>query len=345
MSLPHTAVAPLELIAQAQQALAAQQWEQALALARQALTLPMPEPARAEALFLVGQSHWREGDLLRVQRAALQAAALAMTQGLTPLQIRSLGLASIALSELNLADEALSIALRALELARQPEQHEQLPGALSCAAHVYARLCDLENAELMHMQALSLAREVGEVSALYQAYCNLLASFIVAHKELSAGGHGDAATAVLARAQRYTSHTRSLLTDTRMDEYRRLPLLLNLGHVLLLMGRLDEAEPLLLQAQQLAVQQAANYYRLSACQTLAELRLLSGEPAQALALLHEVLTPAPGLGVFSLQLSALRTALACHLALGQDEQVGTLSAELAAMLQAREVMRQQALRS
>jgi tetratricopeptide (TPR) repeat protein len=340
----HTAVPTPALIEQAQQALAAQQWTQALALARQALALALalPGPARVEALYVVAQCQWRLGLLPQAQQTARQAAELAAEQGLITLQIRSLGMAAIALSELSLADDALPLALQALRLAQRPDQHAQLPGALSCAAHVHARRGELEHAELMHMQALSLARETGEIKTLHQAYCNLLAAFVVAYKQRCASGQAAAAQAAAARAQRHTSHVRSLLADARMDEYQRLPLLLSLGHVLLLNGRLGEAEALLLQARQLAERLGANYYRLAAHRIQAELRLMQGQPAQALQLLGELLDPASGQGGFSQHLSALHTALDCHRALGQEEPARMLALELDRLLHTREPMRQQA---
>jgi len=334
------------LLEQAQQALQAQRWAPALALAQQALAEPaLPDDARIEALLLVAQSQWRQGDLLRVHRPALQAAALARRLQQLPACIRGLTLAAFALGELSLADEALPLALEALTLARQPGQHGLLPGALSCAAHVYARLCDLEHAEGLHMQALSLAREAGAIEALHQAYANLIASFIVAHKELLASGQEQAAQAALARARRYASHARSLLDDARLDEYRRFGLMLNLGHLLTLAEQLDEAEPLLRAGIALAHKQAAGYYLLSGEASLAELLLKRGRPAEALPLLHAALHPEPGQGGFSLQLSALRTALACRQALGDSAAAQDLQAELDAALRARAAMREQAQQS
>lgn len=340
-----SAPAAAGLIEQAREALQAQRWARTLALAQQALAEALPDPLRIEALLLVAQSQWRQGDLLRVHRPSLQAAELARSLDLAPQHIRGLTLAAFALGELSLADEALPLALQALELARRPDQHAALPGALSCAAHVYARLCDLEHAEHLHMQALSLARETGQIEALHQAYTNLIASFIVAHKELLAAGQEAPAQAALQRARRYASHARSLLDDPRLDEYRRFSLMLNLGHLLVRAGQLDEAEPLLRAGVALAHKQAAGYYLLSGEASLAELLLRRGRPAEALPLLQAALHPEPGQGGFSLQLTALRTALACRQALGEAEATEALQAELETALQARDAMREQAQQS
>lgn len=333
------------LVEQAHAALQTQHWARALGLAQQALAGPLSAAQRIEALLLVAQSQWRQGDLMRVYRPALQAAALARGQALLPQAIRGLTLAAFALGELSLADEAMPLAQQALELARQPAQHAALPGALSCAAHVCARLCDLEQAEHLHMQALSLARETGEIQSLHQAYGNLIASFIVAHKELLAAGQHGAAQAALARARRDASHARSLLDDPRLDEYRRFGLMLNLGHLLVLADRLDEAEPLLRAGIALAHKQAAGYYLLSGEVSLAELLIRRGRPAEALPLLRGALHPVPGQGGFSLQLSALRSALACQRALGREDEAAALQDELDAALRARDAMREQAQQS
>lgn len=331
-----------DLLDAAQRALEDQRWDDALAQVQRALRGELSDAERAEALLLVGRCHWHRGELLGVHPAALQAAALAQQAERSDLQVQALNLASLSLSELGLADEALPLTANALLLAQVPDLHQLLPSTLSYAAHVHARLGDVDNAEVLHMRALSLARESGQVLLLQQAYCNLFVSFNLAHEEIMAQSGAEAASAALAHAQRYIGHSLSLLQDERLDETRQATLMLGAGHLLMLYGQLDEAEPLLQRCIAISSRLGARYYLLSAQQSLGELMLRRGRPAEGLALLEESLNPAPGQGGFSLQLAALRTAVACQLALGRLAAAAASADARDAALRARDAMRQQA---
>lgn len=336
------AEAAQDLLEQARLAIEAQHWSEALAHAQCAQSAPLTPPALAETLLIEARCHWHRGHLLRVHPPALQAAELARQSGDTRLRVQALHVATLALSELGLADEALPLAQTALQLAQAAELHLLLPPSISYVAHVHARLGDIQNAELMHMQALSLARESAELILLHQAYCNLFVSFHLAHEEQRAEHGAAAAASSLRHARRYTGHALSLLNDERLDLHRRATLMLGLGHVLLLCGQLEEAEQLLQGCARISEELGSLYYLMSARQSLAELRRQQDRAAEALELLQDALSPPPGLGAFSLQLEALRTAQACHEALGQSEPARAHAAELAAALRSRDAMRQQA---
>ncbi|HEX2010403.1 MAG TPA: tetratricopeptide repeat protein [Roseateles sp.] len=339
---PLTPAAAAAALSTVREALQARRWAEAQQQAEAALNAGLNGPAQGEMLLLLAQSHWWLGHLHRVHRPALRAAVLPGTPGL---RITALGLAALALSELGLADEALPLALQGLELARQPAQHEHLSGALSRTAHVHARLGDLESSELLHMQALSMAREASEPATLLQAYCNLLLSCSLAHEELQEQDQTDAARAALERGLRHLSHARSLLLDARLDGEHRAALELALGRLLLLAERLDEAEPLLQRSIAASERLSSSYYLRSARQALAELYRRRGRPAEALVLLEGgLLDPErqPGL---DLQIAALRSAQACQQALSRAEAAAVQAAALHQALAQREAMRRQARQS
>lgn len=337
----------VEWLARAQSSLQDQHWQrlqdqlEAL-LARRDLS----EAQRVDALLLQATACWRQGDLSGVTRPALQAAGLAADLAALRRQcIRALGFAAFALSELGLADAALPHALRGLALAQDdPAQHQALPGALSCAAHVHARLGQFDEAEMLHMQALSLARESGLPEALHQAYANLFSAVVSAHAELAAGApQADAVRAAQACAQRHASHVLGFLDDQRLGAYRRMVLMLNLGDLLSLAGRLDDAEPLLRHCLALAEEQGTRYYQMSAEAALADLLLRRDRPSEAMSLLQPLLAPDGAQPGSSLRLLALRTALACQGRLGDAVAAETLQAELAELERARARVRARAL--
>lgn len=336
-----------EWLARAQSSLQAQQWlplqgQLAALLARRDLS----EAQRVEALLLQAAACWRQGDLPGVTRPALQAATLAGDlAGLRRQCIRALGFAAFALSELGLADSALPHALRGLALAQDdPAQHQALPGALSCAAHVHARLGQFDEAEMLHMQALSLARESGLPEALHQAYANLFSAVVSAHGELaSAAEQAQAVRAAQACAQRHASHVLGFLDDKRLGAYRCMVLMLNLGDLLSLAGRLDDAEPLLRRCLMLAEEQGTRYYQMSAEAALADLLLRRDRPSEAYSLLRRLLDPEGAERGSSLHLLALRTALACQRRLGDRAAAELLQTELAAFERARAQVRARAL--
>lgn len=336
-----------EWLARARSSLQAQHW---LPLQQQLATLlarpDLDEAQRVEALLLQATACWRQGNLPGVTRPALQAAALAgKTDALRRQCIRALGFAAFALAELGLADAALPHALRGLALAQDdPAQHQALPGALSCAAHIHARLGQFDAAEMLHMQALSLARESGLPEALHQAYGNLFSAVVGAHGELaSAAEQAQAVRAAQACAQRHASHVLGFLDDKRLGPYRRMVLMLNLGDLLSLAGRLDDAEPLLRDCLVLAEEQGTRYYRMSAEAALADLLLRRDRPSEALSLLLRLLEPDGAERGASLHLLALRTALACQRRLGDTVAAERLQAEWAAFERARAEVRTRAL--
>ncbi|WP_349744095.1 hypothetical protein [Roseateles cavernae] len=338
---PAPAEQTLQLLEQADAALARQQWSVALALATQALSPALPDAQRAQALLMQARAHWQMGALWQVYLPALEVGRLGRLCGNARTEVDGLSLAAFALAELGLADEARPISLEALAAAG--DSAELLPRTLSCAAHVHARLGDVSHAELMHMRAISLARESHDSNLLALAFINLLLSLSLAYEELLHGPGEAAAQIALVHAPRFLAQASGLLADERLPLTARASLQLAAAHLALLCGRLDQAEPWLTAAHRQYSEQGTGYNRLAAEQSLAELALRRGRPAEGLAWLDGLLAPAPGHGSFNMRLPALRTALACHRALGQAEAERAVAVELDELLRARQAMREQAL--
>lgn len=338
---PAPAEQTLQLLEQADAALARQEWSVALALATQALSPTLLDRQRAQALLMQARAHWQMGALWQVYLPALEVGRLGRLCGNARTEVDGWSLAAFALAELGLADEARPISLDALAAAG--DSAELLPRALSCAAHVHARLGDVSHAELMHMRAISLARESHDANLLALAFINLLLSLGLACEELLHGPGEAAAQIALVRAPRFLAQASGLLADERLPATARAGLQLAAGHLALLCGRLDQAQPWLTAAHRRYCLQGTGYNRLAAEQSLAELALRQGRPAEALGWLSELLAPEPGRSSFSLRLPSLRTARACHRALGNAEIERTLALELDELLQARQAMREQAL--
>lgn len=314
-------------------------WAEAQGLAEAALAAVDDKPAHGELQLQLAMSHWWQGRLSQVHPAALRAAALPLPIGQ---RIRALGLAALGLSELGLVNEALMPALRALVLAREPDQHPHLPSALSCAAHAYALAGQPELSEPLHMEALSMARESAHSSELQQAYGNLLVSFSHAHAELLEQAQPEAAQAVLQRGLHHLSQARGLLLDGRIPQERQVGMRLAIARLLTLAGRADEAEP---QLQQVITDSSAlsnHFYLHAGHQVLAELLHRRGRHHEALTWLQPELDRQTTHGVQSLRIAALRSALACQQALALPGEAARTRADLQQILTERDDLRRQA---
>lgn len=324
-------------------ALDAQDWALALDHAQRLLASPLGAEQHAQALLLLARAHWIRGTVAEVQQPALQAARLAQQAGEVRLQIRALSWASMALTELGLADEALPLALRAITLAEMPGLHDQLPPALSCAAHARARQGDLERAEQLHMRALSLARESGQPVMVKQAYTNLLLSSRLVYEELLARQGADAATLALGAARRQLGHAASLARDDRLEPGQRVALILALGHLRILSDELPEAEALLSEGIAICEQNHSSYYLHAGRHSLGLLRIHQGRADEGLRLLRELLQPAHGhVPVFVQQLETLRLLVQTLHGLARADEAAAHEQQLAEALATRDAMRQQA---
>ncbi|MBT9492497.1 MAG: tetratricopeptide repeat protein [Paucibacter sp.] len=270
-------------IGRAQQALRAQQWEQAAELCQQLLQAATLGGQLTQAWLTLARARWHQGDLPASYQAALQAKEAAQRCNDAASAISAATLAAFALAELGLADQAWALAEYALALAEQPAMFKLLPTALSCAAHAHARRADLPHSESLHMRALSFARESGDPKALQLAYDNLLLSFIFLLRSAQQQGQTRLVDAVQQRARNYAPQIRSLIDSPQLIDWRRISLMHNLGELLSLCADLDAAQTLLEASLEQARKLSANYSTLSALIALAELSHRRGDAEAALA--------------------------------------------------------------
>lgn len=330
-----------DALAQAQLALDEYRWSDAITQARQSIAETPAQGKQPLAYLILARALWHVGDLVECCRYALRSEALASQANDDAGAINAATLAAFGLSELNLELHALPIAQRALATAQKKNLYQQLPQALSCAAHVYACMADLENSDALHMRALSLAREAKSWAALQMAYDNLLVSFVIMLRSLEQGCDTHGKQVVVDRARLYTSHVRSLLGNAELEEWRRGSLTHNLGQLLLVSGELDEAQPLLQAELDRTRDMTAGYSDALTAQTaMAELHHRRGEPESALTLLSESLSSSSlGEGGYRRQLLCLQLAASCYQELGRTLEAKIMAARVQNTFQLHEQMR------
>jgi tetratricopeptide (TPR) repeat protein len=328
----------------AQQALAQQRWQHAATLARQALQELSDPGQQARAHLTLARACWHQASLISCCRHALHADELARQAADAPTEISAATLAAFALAELNLEQHALPLALRALQATQRPQCFGLLATALSCAAHVHARLADLEQAEGLHMRALSHARESGDVRAVQLAFDNLLLSFIFMHRLAAERGDTGIAEAVMRRSRVHLGQIRGLIDRQDLDAWRRLSLTCNLGELLSLAGETTEARALLEAGMVQARQLAADYSMLSASTALAELLAGQQQPEAALACLGGLSRDSVfGKAGYRLQMRTLQLTQTCCMALQRPAEATAVAARIEVVRQAQRQAQQEVL--
>ncbi|TDP71041.1 hypothetical protein [Roseateles toxinivorans] len=222
--------------------LAAQQWPAAREAA-QAMTAICKEPVwLGRAWLLSARAAWHLSDLDACLADAMLALAQARQAAQQDTQISALTLAAFALAELNRAEQALPLADEALALSEVGPHFMLRPVALSCAAHLQARLGHLQESESLHMQALSLARESGSPERLQMAYDNLTLSLAHTHRAARRAQDDGLAEVATRYAEKHMPQIRNLMRDERLEDWRRRSLMDNLAALLELRGSAQEAQ-------------------------------------------------------------------------------------------------------
>ncbi len=290
-----------------------------------------------EALLAQAIQSWQTGDLLASCRQALSAAVALSSGPPSPQLPHALRQAALALCEFGLAAEAQPLARAAVHYLEREHLHEPLSACLSCLGHVHARLGQLDQAELLHMRALSLARESIDSADRMRAYTNLIVSMSAAHEQALERNDEEGrvmARLALRRAERQLGGARSLAQDGRLQGGFQGVLKLAVAHLLVLLHRLDEAEVMLNQLLSLWSQdEKTRYWRWSALESMAELLNRRGRPGEAWQLLQTLLTVPELQSNVQLHGALLRQAMRCLRAVD--------SPEAALRLQALEAQREQ----
>lgn len=299
----------------AQQALDEQRWRDAVALCTTGLPGTADPAARAEMLLVWARACWHLADLAECHRLARLANEQAFTAGDEATQIRAGTLAAFALAELHFEEQALSLAAGALALAERPAHYALLPLALSSLGHVHARLGRLEEAELLHLRALSHARETGDTASLQLVHDNLLLSLVAVLRRAELQGDSPALVSAQQRSRQHIAAARRLL-GAELPPWRDLSLRSRLAMLEMLCGRFGSAEALVAEVLPRAQQSQSHDIARSATVTAAEIQHRQGRHADALARLSAQLDDDDPMARPELTWRRLRIQRDCHAALG-----------------------------
>lgn len=244
------------LLIQAGKALAVERLDEAAELAAQAEAQGLAHQAlscAAQAAQMQAEAAWRSGRFAAAFASALRVAERHAESKAWADQVRCLELATLAACSAGLPEEGLPLASQALALADEHGLFEALASALAALAHVQAHLGEYDEAELLHLQALSRAREASDGRILVRSYANALMAGAFAHQAMLDGGQFDRAVASAQRLLQLANHARRHLDEPFMTPRQRAVLRVNMAHGLLCGGRLEEAARLLQQAEQLGL--------------------------------------------------------------------------------------------
>lgn len=291
---------------------------------------PADPTVLGETLLAQAVQAWQTGELLDSCRAAVAAANTLRHAPASSALPHALRQAALALSEFGMSAEALPMAAAAVRHLERERQHEALSACLSCLGHVHARLGNLEQAELLHMRALSLARESIDNTDRMRAYTNLIVSMTAAHEQAMERDDDESrvvARLALLRAQRHLGGARSLALDSRLSSVMQGVLKLAVAHLLVLLHRLDEAEALLQQLLTLwSRSEQTRYWRWSALESMAELLNRRARHGEAWTLLNTLLMEPDLQSNVQLRGTLLRQALRCLRARGGPDAAAQLAA-------------------
>lgn len=198
--------------------------------------MPGPRPRVDDAAALFRQGHLREA------AAAAQAALLAAADTMPPGdRLECLTIEGFARAEAGPWSTALERAREAFELACTMPQESAPAPTLNLLAGLHARLGRFDEAEMIGLRALALARQGFDDRAVVQGINTLIALMLDAHDHHRHAGRHEAAAATLARLEPLALQGQAVLAR-EPDPFRAAVLRSNLAGVELLAGRLDVAE-------------------------------------------------------------------------------------------------------
>lgn len=244
------------------------------------------EAGRLRAFFL-----YRRGDLNAFLRAAEALLPLLQAQGPSPELGELLRWMTLAGCETGDFETAMRCANEGYAVAQELGDSRLIAVALNALGATFERMGDPWQAERLMTEAAALVREQPSLYERVVTLNNLCHVALGAFHLLRDSGHDAACADALARALRYAQEVRPH-AEAFGDPFARVTTEANLGEALLHSGQLEAAEALLVQtleqARALGYEVQAWILRCS----LAELRLLQGEPRQAYEDLHLLLQEA-----------------------------------------------------
>lgn len=321
-----------QFLHRARQALDAHRMREALdwlAQAQAACDAPTMAPARrCEIGLMQARAGWALYDVTQAYTGASLALNLLEPHARAE-RVEMLDIAVLCLSGAGLMDEALELAREAVETATQPPVlHAMLPRALGALAHAFAQLGLYDEAEMLHLQALSRARESQEPHAMTRAYTNALLAGSLSIDELRRRGEDQQADAMAQRQLRLAFQARSQLDAPEMHLRQRATLLMNVGIAMMHAGRLDEAQALFDKGLDLVRTEDLPQARASLLHAQGECALLAGDLDRARHLLEPLLLPAALQAYPFMRAPLLRNARRLFEALGDGARAGAMAQRL-----------------
>lgn len=222
-------------LVQAQALVAEHDWPAGSEAAQAALALAEARHdavAVAQALELQSQCLWMLSEHGAAVEVTLQAAAA--RQGLQDWvpYVENLARLTVELCRLELYEDALRFAMRALEAAQLSQDAVGLARAVGCLANVHASNGDFDSAESLHLQSLSRARESQSRRDHAVALNNLLSSANTACGHWSDRGEPQRAQNVAQRSAKFVSQAIALVDDPAVSGPLACGLVLNIGQSL-----------------------------------------------------------------------------------------------------------------
>ncbi len=275
------------LLSRADEARGADQLQEGMLAAREALSRARDEDDRRRAAVLLVHFQFRSGALAALIADGVEQLPLLRAGGPTNELFIVLRTISLAACDVGRFDVALPCAQEAQTLAIQLGDRGGLALAINAVACCFERMGDPWQAERLMSDALAIARQQGEAHPVFATLNNLCASLIGMYHQLRDAAPPEEARDSLRRALPIAREAHAMTERPEMAFYR-LFTEGNLGEVLLHLGRFSQARPLLENSLAQARQIGADAQAARIGCTLGELELFEGRPEIAWQALEAV---------------------------------------------------------
>ena len=290
MNPPHSVAT---LLAQADAARAADQLQEGLLAAREALSRATDDDDRRRAAVLLVHFQFRSGALAALVADGVEQLPLLRAGGPTNELFVVLRTVALAACDVGSFDVALPCAQESQTVAMQLGDRGRLAMAINAVACCFERMGDPWQAERLMSDALAIARQQDEAHPVFATLNNLCASLIGMYHQLRDATPAEEARDSLRRALPIAREAHAMAERPEMAFYR-LFTEGNLGEVLLHLGRFAEARPLLENSLAQARHIGADAQAARIGCTLGELELFEGRPELAWQRLEAVRLAAIG---------------------------------------------------
>ena len=265
------------LLARAEAARAADQLQEGLLAAREALGRATDDDARRRAAVLLVHFQFRSGSLAALIATGIDQLPSLRAGGPTNDLFFVLRTVSLAACDVGRFDVALPCAQESQGLAMQLGDRGRLALAVNAVACCFERMGDPWQAERLMNDALAIARQQEEVHPVFATLNNLCACQIGMYHQLRDAAPPDEARDSLRRALPIAREAHAMSERPEMAFYRVFTGG-NLGEVMVHLGRFAEARPLLDESLAQARQIGADAQTARIGCTLGELELFEGRP-------------------------------------------------------------------